>query len=142
VVTIRNRPPGERTGFPPKDVVDPGFLKLVRYGIRKAGDPLIEDSLRVIDAILKVMASPPRAPLRPLMRETAASWPTRSASTASQLERCLVSPRRGARAAARSARCRPLGVSLRRSLHRHWDSYGTIVAKAVGATMKVRRCHF
>jgi glucoamylase len=26
----------------------------VRYGVRKAGDPLIEDSLRVIDAVLKV----------------------------------------------------------------------------------------
>jgi glucoamylase len=34
--------------------VDPGFLELVRYGIRKPGDPLIEDSLRVVDAVLKV----------------------------------------------------------------------------------------
>ena len=34
-------------------VVDGGFLELVRYGIRKGGDPLIEDSLRVIDAVLK-----------------------------------------------------------------------------------------
>jgi glucoamylase len=53
-VTIRNRRPGEPTEFPAKDVVDAGFLELVRYGIRRAGDPLIEDSLRVIDAILKV----------------------------------------------------------------------------------------
>jgi glucoamylase len=35
-------------------VVDAGFLELVRYGIRAPGDPLIEDSLRVVDTILKV----------------------------------------------------------------------------------------
>jgi glucoamylase len=34
--------------------VDAGFLELVRFGIRKPGDPLIEDSLRVVDALLKV----------------------------------------------------------------------------------------
>src|SRR6185312_13473760 len=32
---------------------DAGFLELVRYGIRPPGDPLIEDSLRVVDAVLK-----------------------------------------------------------------------------------------
>ena len=31
-----------------------GFLELVRFGIRKPGDPLIEDSLKVVDAVLKV----------------------------------------------------------------------------------------
>jgi len=54
LLTIRNRPSGERAEFPAKDVVDAGFLELVRYGIRRAGDTLVEDSLRVIDAILKV----------------------------------------------------------------------------------------
>jgi glucoamylase len=54
VVTIRNRRFGERADFPAKDVVDGGFLELVRYGIRRAGDPLIEDSLRVVDACLRV----------------------------------------------------------------------------------------
>jgi glucoamylase len=54
VVAIRNRRPGEPAEFPAKDVVDPGFLELVRYGIRAAGDPLVEDSLRVVDAVLKV----------------------------------------------------------------------------------------
>jgi glucoamylase len=54
VLAIRNRAPGERSKFPAKDVVDAGFLELVRYGIRRAGDPLTEDSLRVIDAVLKV----------------------------------------------------------------------------------------
>jgi len=52
---IRNQPPGAPTAaFPAKDIVDAGFLELVRYGIRKPGDPLVEDSLRVVDAVLKV----------------------------------------------------------------------------------------
>jgi len=40
--------------FPAKDIVDAGFLELVRYGIRKANDTLIEDSLEVIDRALRV----------------------------------------------------------------------------------------
>jgi len=51
---IRNRGPGQIAEFPAKNIVDAGFLELVRYGIRKAGDPLIEDSLRVVDSVLKV----------------------------------------------------------------------------------------
>jgi glucoamylase len=51
---IANRPPGKQAHFPSKEIVDPGFLELVRYGIRRAGDALIEDSLRVVDAELKV----------------------------------------------------------------------------------------
>jgi glucoamylase len=54
LLAIRNRPPGGPWEFPAKDVVDAGFLELVRYGIRKPGDMLIEDSLRVVDAVLKV----------------------------------------------------------------------------------------
>jgi glucoamylase len=54
MLAVRNRAPGEQWEFPAKDVVDAGFLELVRYGIRKPGDTLIEDSLRVIDATLKV----------------------------------------------------------------------------------------
>ena len=53
-LTIANTPPGAPYQFPAKEIVDAGFLELVRYGIRKAGDPLMEDSLRVIDAVLKV----------------------------------------------------------------------------------------
>ena len=30
-----------------------GFLELVRYGVRRADDPLIVDSLKVVDAVLK-----------------------------------------------------------------------------------------
>ncbi len=54
LLQVRNRPPGEPFEFPAKDVVDAGFLELVRYGIRMFDDPLIEDSLRVVDAVLKV----------------------------------------------------------------------------------------
>jgi glucoamylase len=54
VVTIRNRPPGLPSQFPASEIVDAGFLELVRYGIRSPGDPLIEDSLRVVDATLRV----------------------------------------------------------------------------------------
>jgi glucoamylase len=53
-LTLNNIPPGEQFRFPARDIVDGGFLELVRYGIRKAGDALIEDSLRVVDAVLKV----------------------------------------------------------------------------------------
>jgi glucoamylase len=53
VIRIRNCAPGAQADFPTREIVDPGFLELVRYGIRRAGDPLIEDSLRVIDAVLK-----------------------------------------------------------------------------------------
>ncbi len=53
-VTIANRPPTARTEFPAKEIVDAGFLELVRYGIRKPDDPIIVESLKVIDAVLKV----------------------------------------------------------------------------------------
>ena len=54
VLAIRNQLPGKDAAFPAKDIVDAGFLELVRYGIRKPGDPLVENSLRVVDAVLKV----------------------------------------------------------------------------------------
>jgi glucoamylase len=54
VLAVRNQPSGAPWEFPAKDIVDAGFLELVRYGIRKPGDSLIEDSLRVVDAVLKV----------------------------------------------------------------------------------------
>jgi len=54
ILEIRNQAPGERRHFPAREIVDAGFLELVRYGIRRPGDPLIEDSLRVVDAVLKV----------------------------------------------------------------------------------------
>jgi glucoamylase len=54
ILSIKNIEPGKPFQFPAKDIVDPGFLELVRYGIRKAGSPLMEDSLRVVDSILKI----------------------------------------------------------------------------------------
>jgi glucoamylase len=53
LVFIHNRPPNMPAGFPAAEIVDAGFLELVRYGIRKPGDPLMEDSLRVVDAVLR-----------------------------------------------------------------------------------------
>lgn len=63
VLAIPNRPPGSQWEFPAKEVADAGFLELVRYGIRKPSDPLIVDSLRVVDAVLKV-----ETPLGPVWR--------------------------------------------------------------------------
>lgn len=58
MLRIANRPPGGCppgvAEFPARDIVDAGFLELVRYGIRRPDDPLIVDSLKVVDAILKV----------------------------------------------------------------------------------------
>lgn len=54
ILVIKNQEPGKPFEFPAKDIIDAGFLELVRYGIRKAGSSLIEDSLRVVDSTLKV----------------------------------------------------------------------------------------
>ncbi len=54
-LTIRNQPPGQHREYPAKEVVDAGFLELVRYGIRPAKETLIEDSLKVVDSVLKVV---------------------------------------------------------------------------------------
>jgi len=53
-VKLANQRPGDRDKYPANQIVDAGFLELVRFGVRKPGDPLIEDSLKVIDAVLKV----------------------------------------------------------------------------------------
>lgn len=37
-----------------REIVDAGFLELVRLGIKPAGDPLIEGSLSIIDRLIKV----------------------------------------------------------------------------------------
>ena len=54
ILTLHNFPPGVPSSFPARDIIDAGFLELVRYGIRSPHDPLIEDSLKVVDAYLKV----------------------------------------------------------------------------------------
>jgi glucoamylase len=52
-IHISNRPPGTRNEFEAREIIDAGFLELVRYGVRRADDPLIVDSLVVVDAVLK-----------------------------------------------------------------------------------------
>jgi glucoamylase len=54
VIHINNREPGEKTDFEAREIIDGGFLELVRYGIRRADDPLIVDSLKVVDYCLKI----------------------------------------------------------------------------------------
>jgi glucoamylase len=54
VLHIKNHAPDENADFPARDVVDGGFLELVRYGIRKPDDPIIVATVKVIDSVLKV----------------------------------------------------------------------------------------
>ncbi len=54
MLKIKNLAPGQPSEFPAKDVVDGGFLELVRYGIRAANDPIILNTVQVMDAVLKV----------------------------------------------------------------------------------------
>ena len=51
---LANQPPGAPFRFPAREIVDGGFLELVRYGIRRADDPLVVDSVAVADALLRV----------------------------------------------------------------------------------------
>jgi glucoamylase len=53
-IHINNREPREKADFEARQVIDAGFLELVRYGIRRADDPLIIDSLKVVDYCLKI----------------------------------------------------------------------------------------
>ena len=50
---LNNRPAGTRYEFEAREIIDAGFLELVRYGVRRADDPLMVDSLKVVDAVLK-----------------------------------------------------------------------------------------
>jgi glucoamylase len=53
-IRIANRGPDEKYDFEAREIIDAGFLELVRYGIRRADDPLIVDSLKVVDHCLKI----------------------------------------------------------------------------------------
>jgi len=53
IIHLQNRPPGTQAEFEAREIVDAGFLELVRYGVRRADDPLVADSLKVVDAVLK-----------------------------------------------------------------------------------------
>lgn len=52
-VHINNIPAGEKSEFEAREIIDAGFLELVRYGVRAADDPLIVDSLKVVDHVLR-----------------------------------------------------------------------------------------
>ena len=54
VLVLANQKPGAQYSYPANQIVDGGFLELVRMGIRRADDPLMVDSVKVIDAVLKV----------------------------------------------------------------------------------------
>jgi glucoamylase len=62
-LTLTSRRPGAPKSYPARNVVDGGCLQLVRYGILAADDPLIVETLRVIDATIKV-----ETPLGPCWR--------------------------------------------------------------------------
>jgi len=52
-VPIKNRPPQD-SASPASQIVSPDALALVRFGLRAPDDPRIRNTLRVIDALLKV----------------------------------------------------------------------------------------
>lgn len=53
LLTISNRPPGENI-CPASEMVSPDALALVRFGLRAADDPRILNTIKVIDATLKM----------------------------------------------------------------------------------------
>ena len=53
ILHIANHAPGEECDFPARNVVDGGFLELVRYGIRSPDDPNIVATIKVMDAVIK-----------------------------------------------------------------------------------------
>lgn len=54
VIQLHDQAPGLPTHYPARDIVDGGFLELVRYGAYRPDDPIILDSVGVIDQVLKV----------------------------------------------------------------------------------------
>ncbi len=54
LLLIKNLPYGGANTFPANSIVSTGFLQLVRYGIRSPEDPLIVNSVKIIDRLLKV----------------------------------------------------------------------------------------
>ena len=52
-VPIKNRPPGDSTE-PAAEIISPDALALVRFGLRAADDPRVVNTVKAIDALLKV----------------------------------------------------------------------------------------
>jgi glucoamylase len=55
-VPIKNRPPGQSSA-PLIQIVSPDALALVRFGLRAADDPRIENTVRAIDTLLKTQTA-------------------------------------------------------------------------------------
>jgi glucoamylase len=53
-LTLANQEPGTPTEYPAREVVDAGFLELVRYGVRPAHDPTVLASVELVDKVLRV----------------------------------------------------------------------------------------
>jgi glucoamylase len=53
-ITLPNLAPGTPNRFPASEIVSTGFLDLVRYGVRAPDDPLVVNSVRVADQVLRV----------------------------------------------------------------------------------------
>jgi glucoamylase len=62
-LNLANQAPGSPVRFPARDIVDAGFLELVRHGVRPANDPAVLDSIAVVDHVLRV-----ETPLGPCWR--------------------------------------------------------------------------
>ncbi len=58
-MTLKGRPPAKK-GIPITEIVSVDALALVRFGLRAPDDPRIVDTVKVIDAVLKVET--PRGP--------------------------------------------------------------------------------
>ena len=54
VLALNNQPPGEPNAYRPSEIVDAGFLELVRFGVRSPHDPIVVNSVKVVDHVLKV----------------------------------------------------------------------------------------
>jgi len=54
MLALPARPPGQPDAWPARDIVDAGCLQLPRYGILDPQDPVITNTLKLIDAHLKV----------------------------------------------------------------------------------------
>ncbi|MGC2620006.1 MAG: glycoside hydrolase family 15 protein [Acidobacteriaceae bacterium] len=53
IVHINNLAPDQQSEFEAREIIDGGFLELVRYGVRAASDPVIVDTIKVMDSVLK-----------------------------------------------------------------------------------------
>jgi glucoamylase len=56
-VPIKNRPPGQ-SQLPATEIISPDSLALVRFGLRAPDDPRILNTVKVIDAVLRVKLPP------------------------------------------------------------------------------------